>query len=34
MRTELFKKITEIQTLVSAGVGKKVSHDEFSEAMS
>lgn len=34
MRQELFKKLTEMQSLVSAGVGSKVSIEEFNEALS
>ena len=34
LRQELFKKVSEIQSLVSAGVGTKVSIEEFNEEMS
>lgn len=34
LRQELYKKVNEIQSLVSAGVGTKVSIEEFNEAMS
>jgi hypothetical protein len=34
LRQELFKKVSEIQSLVSAGVGTKVSLEEFNEALS
>ena len=34
LRQELFKKVSEIQSLVSAGVGTKVSIEEFNEGMS
>ena len=34
LRQELFKKVSEIQSLVSAGVGTKVTIEEFNEAMS
>ena len=34
LRQELFKKVSEIQSLVSAGVGTKVSIEEFNEALS
>lgn len=34
LRQELFKKITEIQGLVSVSVGNKVSVEDFNEAIS
>ena len=34
LKQELFKKVSEIQSLVSAGVGTKVSIEEFQEALS
>jgi len=34
LKQELFKKVSEIQSLVSAGVGTKVSMEEFQEALS
>lgn len=34
LRQELFKKLTEMQGLITAGVGNKVSLEEFNEALS
>lgn len=34
LKQELYKKVNEIQSLVSAGVGTKVSMEEFQEALS
>lgn len=34
LKQELYKKVSEIQSLVSAGVGTKVSIEEFQEALS
>ena len=34
LRQEVVKKVNEIQSLVSAGVGTKVSIEEFNEALS
>jgi hypothetical protein len=33
LRQELFKKVSEVQSLVGAGVGGKVGIEEFNEAM-